>query len=95
MTPTDITLIPATTAILSHASVVTTPAHVTAGTKNGYDSNSSDGVLDIIDMGSSPTATVNMSSLRGTIQNALYRAQESLQEEVSVAVSLNTVSAIV
>ena len=43
-------------------------------------------------MVSRPAATVALSSLCDTVYNALSWAQGSLQEEVSVAVSHNTVS---
>ena len=43
-------------------------------------------------MGSPPAATVALSSLRGTIHNALLMSQRYLQEEVAVAGSPNTVS---
>ena len=52
-----------------------------------------DGILEIIEMWSPPAATVALSSLRDTIHNPLSRAQGSLQEEVAVAGSPNTVSA--
>ena len=43
-------------------------------------------------MGSPPAATVALSSLRGTIHNALLMSQRYLREEVAVAGSPNTVS---
>ena len=93
VTPTAITATPAPAAIPSHAFVANIPAHVTAGTNNGSESDSSDGILEIIEMGSPPAATVALSSLRDTIHNELSRAQGSLQEEVAVAGSPNAVSA--
>ena len=74
--PTAITTTPAPApaAIPYHDSVATIAAHVSAGTKNGYESNRSDGILEIIEMGSNLAATVAMSSLRYTIHNKLSRA---------------------
>ena len=71
VTPTAITATPAPAAIPSHASVATIPAHVTFGTNNGYYSNRLGGIMEIIDMGIPPTATVSMSSLRDIIHNTL------------------------
>ena len=92
MTPTAITTTPAPAAIPSNTSVAPIPIHVTAGTNNGSESNSSDGILEIIEMYSPPSATVALSYLRDTIHNALSQAQEYLQEEVAVAGIPNTVS---
>ena len=93
VTPTAIAAMPAPASIISHTYFATIPAHVTAGTNNGSESDSSDGILEIIEMGSPPAATVALSSLRDTIHNELSRAQGSLQEEVAVAGSPNAVSA--
>ena len=92
VTPTTITPTPAPVAIPYQASVINIPAHVTSGTNNGSESDSSDGILDIIETEIPPDATVALSSLHVTIQNALSRAQGSLQEENSVAEIPNTVS---
>ena len=94
VTPTAITTTPAPVFIIYHASVVTIPIHFTAGTNNGSEINSSDSTLDITEMGSTPAATVSLISLRDKIHNALLRAQGYLQEEVAVAGSPDTVSAI-
>ena len=67
--PTSITAAPAPAAITYHDSVATIPVHITSGTNNGYESNSSDGILEIIEMGSTPDRTVDTSSLCGTIHN--------------------------
>ena len=91
---TAITTMPVPVAIPSHASVATIPAYVNTVTNNGYDINSSDGILEIIEMGSPPDATVAMSSLYDTINNALPWVQVSLQEEFVFAESPNTVLAI-
>ena len=92
VTPTAITSTLAPSAILSHASVSTIPAHVTDVTNNGSERKISDGILKIIDMGSPLAATVALSSLCDTIHNALSQAHRSLQEEVAVTGSTNTVS---
>ena len=93
VTPTSTNATPEPAALPSHASIATIPAHVTAGTNNVSKRDSSDGILEIIDMGSPPAATVSLSSICDTIYNALSRAQRSLQDEVAVAGSPNTVSA--
>ena len=74
MTPTAITATPAPAAIPSQASIAPILAHVTAGTNNRYESEISDGILDIIEKVITLAVTVALSSLRGTIQNALLRA---------------------
>ena len=91
--PTAITAMPSPMAIPSHASVATITAHVTAGTNNGSESDISDGILDIIEMGSPPNTTVALISLRNTTDNKLPQEQISLQEEVSVTGNPNTASA--
>ena len=73
--PTAITATPTLAAISSHVSVATIPAHVTSGTNNGYESNSSDGILETIETGSTPAETVALSYLCDIINNALSRAQ--------------------
>ena len=73
VTPTAITATPAPAAIPSHASIATIPAHVTAGTNNGSESDSSDDILDIIEMKSTTSATFVLSSLIETIHNELSR----------------------
>ena len=93
LAPTVITDMPAPSAITYHDSIATIPAHVTAGTNNGYKSNRSDDILEIIDMGIPPAATVALSYLREKIHNELSREQGYLQEEVAVAGIPNTVSA--
>ena len=93
VTPTAIIATPAPAEIPSHTAVTTIPAHVTAETNNGYDSDSLYDILEIIDIGSPPAATVALSYLRRKNHNALSRAQGYLQEEVAVAGSPNTVSA--
>ena len=89
--PTAITATSAPAAITYHFSVALIPANVTSGTNNGSESDSSYGVLDIIEMGSPPFATVSLSSIRDTIQNVLQQAQGYLYEEVAVTGSPNTV----
>ena len=69
--PHSITYTPSPADISSHASVATIPSQVTTVTNNGYKSDSLDGIIDIIDMGSPPTATVTLSSLSDTSHNAL------------------------
>ena len=93
VTPTSITAMSEPKPIPFHTYVSTIPTHVTYGTNNRFESNSSDGILEIIDIGSTPFATVDLSYLHDTIHNALSRSQGSLQEEFAVAGSLNTVSA--
>ena len=93
-TPSTIITTPALTAIKSHTSVATIPAHFITGTNNGSDRNSLDGLQDIVEMGSPPAATIALSSFCVKINNVLLRAQVSLQEEVPVALITNTVSAI-
>ena len=73
--PTAITATPVPAAIPYHASSITIPAHVTAGTNTGYDRTISDNILDIIEMGSTSAATGALSSLCYTIINSLHRAQ--------------------
>ena len=93
MNPTATTTTPAPVAAPSHASVATIPANVTAGTNNESESDSSDGILEIIEIWIPPAATFTLSSLRDKIHNALSRAQGSLHEEDAVVGSPNTVSA--
>ena len=92
MNPNAITATPEPTAITSHASVATIPAQITSGTNNGSKNDSSDGILEIIEMEIPPAATVALSSLRGKNYNEMSRAQGSLQEEVAVAGGTNVVS---
>ena len=91
--PTSITAAPAPAAITYHDSVATIPVHITSGTNNGYESNSSDGILETIDTGSTPAETVALSYLCDIINNALSRAQGYPHEKVAVAGSPNTLSA--
>ena len=93
VTPTVITATPAPAAIPYHASVTTIPAHVANGTKNGSDINSSDGILEIIDMEIPPDSNVTLSYLHAKIHNSLSQVQGYLQEEIEVAGIPNTVSA--
>ena len=84
VTPTSITATPSPVAITSQSFLATIPKHVTAGTNNGSESDSSDGILEINEIGSPPAATVTLNFLCDTIQNELSRVQGSLQEEVAV-----------
>ena len=93
MAPTAITAMPVPAAIAYRTSVATIPKHVTSGTNNVYDRYSSYCILEIIEMGIPPAATVALISLCDTIHHVLLWEQGSLQEEVAVAGSPNTVSA--
>ena len=79
-TPTAITATPSPGAIPSHYFVATIIVHFTSVNNNGYESNILDGILDIVEMGTTPTANINLSSLCETIHNALSQEQGSLQE---------------
>ena len=92
VTPTDITATPAPATIPSHVSFSTIPTHVTAGTNNGSENDISDGILEIVQMGSIPADIVALSCLREKNHNALSPAQVSLQEGVAVSGIPNTLS---
>ena len=99
LTPIDvthnyITATPAPTAIPYHYSVAIIPSHVTTGINNGSESDRLDVILEIIEMGIPPYATVAISSICDKIYNSLSRAQGYLQEVVVFSGSPNTVSAI-
>ena len=94
VTPTSITATPSPVAITSHSFPATIPKHVTAGTNNGSDSYISDGIMEIIEFMSPPSATVTLNFLCDIIQNALSQAQGYLQEEVAVAGIPTTVLSI-
>ena len=93
VTPTATTALPAPVAITYHASVATIPAHVTSGTNDESDSDRSDGILEIMEIGIPPATAVAMSSLCDTIHNALLWVQGYLQENVAFSGRPNTVSA--
>ena len=58
VTPTDTTATPASATIPSHISFSTIPTHVTAGTNNGSENYISDGIPEIVQMGSIPADIV-------------------------------------
>ena len=94
VTPNSVTATPTTTVIPSRYSISAITAHVATVTNNGSETYRLDGILEIIDMGSPPSATAALISLNEKHYNSISRAQGYLQQEVVVAGSPNTVSAI-